>query len=278
MFRKILVCSDLSPASDALVRCVEELKTVGMKEIVLAHAIPYPEFPLRQEAHQALDRQVKMLGEHGVRVLVNIPSGPAGQILAETAESQEVSVIFIGSHGKGILRAAALGSVSNDLLHHARRPVLLARIALLEGDESLAVCRKIFSNILFATDFSDTAENALKYVGVIARETGAQVTLLHVLEPGGKDPAEERQAEEMAQYLLEAKRERVRGAGAADVTTALVKGNAEKEVAAVARKGRYSLIVMGFRGKGVVKEMMGSVASEAARHAGVPVLFIPAPD
>ncbi|RJP22658.1 MAG: universal stress protein, partial [Deltaproteobacteria bacterium] len=33
MFRKILVCTDLSPASDALIRCVHDFKTLGLEEV-----------------------------------------------------------------------------------------------------------------------------------------------------------------------------------------------------------------------------------------------------
>jgi hypothetical protein len=35
MFRKILVCTDLSPASDALIQCVDDFKTLGMEGLSL---------------------------------------------------------------------------------------------------------------------------------------------------------------------------------------------------------------------------------------------------
>jgi nucleotide-binding universal stress UspA family protein len=43
------------------------------------------------------------------------------------------------------------------------------------------------------------------------------------------------------------------------------------------RSGQYSLIIMGSQGKGFNEALLqGSVACEVARHAAIPVLFIPA--
>jgi nucleotide-binding universal stress UspA family protein len=38
-----------------------------------------------------------------------------------------VRVVVVGSHGKGVLRKALLGSVSEYLTHHCKRPVLVVR-------------------------------------------------------------------------------------------------------------------------------------------------------
>jgi nucleotide-binding universal stress UspA family protein len=279
MFEKVLIGTDFSPASDCLIRCIAELKALGLEQAVLAHVIyvantPGLEERLAVEAAPHLERQKALLEEQGLKVIVEAPVGLPAHTLADLAERHDVSLVLIGSHGKGMLRAAALGSVSARLLHLTPRPVLLARIALLEGEKCHLVCSRLFAHILFATDFSETAEQALDYVGLIARETGCPVTLLHVLDTkGGKTLL----AEKDARLLLEAKKARLERKGAGRVAAELCAGDPAEVLVRKSREGGFSLVAMGSQGKGIVRELiLGSVANEAARTAGLPVLLIPA--
>jgi nucleotide-binding universal stress UspA family protein len=165
MFRKILLCSDLSSASDILIQCVNDLKTVGVEQVILTHVINVvdklsPGDDLTEKVRTGLERQKKILEAHGLQVITEMPEGPAAKTLNETAEKHDVSAILIGSHGKGIIQSATLGSVSTMLLHLAHCPVLLARIALLDNGECKLVCRELFSDVLFPTDLLKTAERA----------------------------------------------------------------------------------------------------------------------
>jgi nucleotide-binding universal stress UspA family protein len=279
MFRKMLVCTDLSPASDALIKCVEELRNIGMEEVVLTHVrfmstAPGVEEILSEESSPALQGQRSYLEERGMRVSVEMPCGLPSQGIVDVAEKHDVSAILIGSHGKGILQSAALGSVSAQLLHQMRRPVLLARIALLEGGGCESVCSRMFRRLLFPTDFSETAERAMEYLGRIIKGTRCSVTVMHVREQGGAD---QQDSEEDVRFLLEAKARRLRMQGAAEVIPLLVHGTPAGEIVERAARGGFSLIVMGGQGKGVIEELfLGSVANQVARRAETPVLFIPA--
>jgi len=283
MLRKILVCSDLSPAADAIIHCVEELKCIGMEEVILTHVIYVANTPgleelLIEAARPILERQKEALEAKGVKVTLEMPLGLPANTLDETAEKHDVSAIVIGSHGKGILQATTLGSVSSKLLHQTRRPVLLARIALLEEGKCQAVCRKLFAGVLFPTDFSEAAETTLDCLGAIALETGCPVTVLHVIEDKDDDPADAKRREEEARFLLEAKKRRLEALGAPEVHIGLVRGKPSEEIIGRSKEGNFSIIVMGGQGKGLLKEVfLGSVANEVARFAGVPVLFVPAP-
>lgn len=282
MFRKMLVCTDLSPASDALVRCAEELRGVGMEEVVLTHvnfmvSTPGVEEVLAEENSPVLRGQKAFLEERGVRVVVEMPLGLPAPAIAEAAERHDVSVILVGTHGRGILQAAALGSVSTQLLQRMRRPVLLTRIALLEDGTCGTVCGGMFGRLLFVTDFSETAERALDYLGKITLDSGCPVTLMHVMELNAAGLPDARHSEENVRFLLEAKMRRLRMLGAADVTIELVHGIPADEIVARTKSGAYSLVVMGGQGKGLIREIfLGSVANQVARLAETPVLFVPA--
>jgi len=282
MFRKMLVCTDLSPASDALIQCVGELKRVGMEEAVLTHVnflatTPGVEEICTEETSPILQHQKSVLEDQNIRVTVEMPCGLPAHAIAETAERHGVSAILIGTHGKGRLQAATLGSVSAQVLQQARRPVLLVRIALIEEGKSEAVCGGLFRNIFFPTDFSRTAEMALDYLGKIAHDTRCPVTVMHVAEQHAAGQPDTRYSGEDAGFLLESKVRRLRELGGADAAAELVHGNPAAEILRRIKEGDFSIIIMGGHGKGIVKELiLGSVANEVSRKADIPVLFIPA--
>jgi nucleotide-binding universal stress UspA family protein len=278
MFRKVLLATDFSPASDCLLRCAGELKMAGLGEVVLVHVIyvantPGLEDRMRAENSPELQRQKRLLEEQGVQVTVEMPVGLPARTLAEMAERHAVSLILAGARGKGILRSSTLGSVSAGLIHLAARPLLIARTVLLEGERCELACGRLFESLLFATDFSEAAERALDYVAAIAAGTGCPVTLLHVLDSTAKP----RPDEENARFLLDAKRGRLERKGAKRVTAELGAGDPADEVVRRGSGAGASLVVLGSRGKGIVKELLvGSVANAVARRAGMPVLLVPA--
>lgn len=52
--------------------------------------------------------------------------GPVWQAIIETADGRDAEVIVVGRRGLSGLRSALLGSVSNAVVQHAGRPVLIA--------------------------------------------------------------------------------------------------------------------------------------------------------
>uniref|UniRef100_A0A1I8HMD3 Usp domain-containing protein n=3 Tax=Macrostomum lignano TaxID=282301 RepID=A0A1I8HMD3_9PLAT len=64
------------------------------------------------------------LGAEHVRFLERIARSP-GQSIVDLAEEENVELIIMGSRGQGLLRRTFLGSVSDYVLHHTHRPVLV---------------------------------------------------------------------------------------------------------------------------------------------------------
>ena len=279
MFTKMMICTDLTPASFSLIACAIELKEIGTKEVVLAHVVEslaaVSGTLLDAEAESVFRRQKEMLEQQRVKVIGEILHGAPVQALIETAERHDVSGILMGSHSKALITLGTLGSVSDALMARTQRPLLLHRVDLGEGgamqerDDG-----NIFSHVLFPTDFSETAERALDYLGKIALEQRGTITLLHVISPD-EYPVGTR-SEEEAQYLLEAKKRRLERLGATEVNVDLVHGKPDYEVVARGKRGIFSLVVMGCQGKGILKRVfMGSTAEAVARHIEVPLLLIP---
>jgi nucleotide-binding universal stress UspA family protein len=133
----------------------------------------------------------------------------------------------------------------------------------------------MFAKALFPTDFSETAEHALNYLGKIAADTKCPVTIMHVIEEKPADAETAKRLEADSRFLLESKRQRLESMGATEVSADLASGESAKEILSRAKEGGFSIIVMGSHGKGLAKEVfLGSVSNEVARHAGIPVLLI----
>jgi nucleotide-binding universal stress UspA family protein len=132
--------------------------------------------------------------------------------------------------------------------------------------------------ILHPNDLSESARPALALALRLARDHGARLIVLHVLDPpmiyGEVGLATS--LPEVESALLEEHRRRleelVAGSGAEIL---VVEGAAEAEILRQARETSCDLIVMGTHGRGgVIRLLLGSVAMEIVRHAPCPVLAV----
>ena len=130
--------------------------------------------------------------------------------------------------------------------------------------------------ILVPLDFSDCSKKALEYAVAFAQQFGAELILLHVVEPYPAVP-------EMAPYdvediqdgrrELEALRKQIPGTLTSSV--ALRKGTPLVEIAAAAEDFGSDLIIISTHGhKGLARMFLGSTTEKIVRHAPCPVLIV----
>ena len=81
----------------------------------------------KERAQAALDDAVRRAEEAGVGVIPYLRHGEAAAELSSVAELMGDAVIVVGSHGRGAIGRAMLGSVSTKLVHTAPCPVLVVR-------------------------------------------------------------------------------------------------------------------------------------------------------
>ncbi len=289
MFTKILVCVDPYSPNLKLLSCTAFLKQLGAARVVLAHVIvadtPGLDELLLAQARPEIERQKKILEAAGLDVAIETPLGYPPQTLNDLAEKQDVSVIVIGTHGRGLfesmtLAGSPLGNVSAKLLQKSRRPVLLVRTAFPTKEEGTDKCH-LFTRVLFPTDFSDTAEVALIYLETLVRTIHCPVTLLHVQEDRPRSTLHPSRRTPDVQRINEARLQRLKlwlaHAGAPEVAMELIQGGAAGDnIVNMAKDKGCSLILMGTQGKGITREiLLGSVAHQVARQAEQPILFIP---
>lgn len=136
--------------------------------------------------------------------------------------------------------------------------------------------------ILWATDFSDEAQEALLYAQAFAKAFKAKIIALHVvpgLPPSIYDSAymiREELVKSLRKSMDDAKRklEKMRKAKAIPFKVIVKDGSASKTIIETAEKEKVDLIAIGKRGMSAIEKLfIGSVANQVLRISPVPVLI-----
>jgi nucleotide-binding universal stress UspA family protein len=288
MFERIVLATDLSPDWNKILGCAEEFKSLGCERIILTHVIVAKG---TTDAHSAASSEVlptlvaqkKQLESQGFNVIIETPAGQPAFSLNEVARHHFASLIVAGSHGKSALREAVLGSVSNALLHQIQCPVLLINTKRLQVEAQGKPCQlragELLRHVLFPTDFSTVANEAIVVLKDLIPRGVNEITLLHALEVMEPCPeAALAPAEAAAKSCLSSLKSDLKSAGDSIVHSHMSQGHPISIILNFLRRGDFSLVVIGTQGRGLVAEIfLGSVAYNIARLAPCPVLLVPQP-
>lgn len=82
-----------------------------------------------EEGSDELESTIEALGVDPAIVEHRLVEGASGQMIVHTADEVGADVIVVGSHGHGFLSRVLIGSVSEYVVRHTTRPVLVVRHA-----------------------------------------------------------------------------------------------------------------------------------------------------
>ncbi len=140
----------------------------------------------------------------------------------------------------------------------------------------------LIKKILCAVDFSEASEEAVRYAAGLARQTGAELHLVHAfqipmlaLPDGAVLPSPEWTAS-ASQKLQAGLKELSAPYTQLGVQTHLVDGQAHAEIERMVGEIGADLVVIGTHGRtGFAHLLMGSVAERIVRTSRVPVITVP---
>jgi nucleotide-binding universal stress UspA family protein len=207
---------------------------------------------------------------------------PVHEILG-CAGTLPADLIVLGTHGASGFQHLVLGSVTEKVLRKAPCPVLTV-------PPKAHTATTHFTRLICAVDFSDCSLKAAAFAAALAKESGAALTLLHVIEwpwheavlpemtgvPGAQADA----IAEYRRYLETGAQERLDAVDTSalppgTVSTSVRFGKPYVELLDVARQEQADLIVLGVRGRGALDlGFFGSTANHVVRSASCPVLTI----
>jgi nucleotide-binding universal stress UspA family protein len=134
---RVLCPVDFSPHSD---RATARLSaTQGVGEVILLHVVSRGESggeieDAVRKAGERLEAMGRDLASRGIGVRTMVRTGDAGSGITGVADEEDVSVIWLSSHGRGWFRELLLGSTACAVAMNARRPVMVIRAP--EGSET----------------------------------------------------------------------------------------------------------------------------------------------
>lgn len=286
----MLIATDLSRSSDAVVQCANGYKRLGVEQAVLCHALGLRhlealKYTLIPKVEPRLAKQKRILEDQGLETTVEIPPDIPSEEINRVAEEKDVSLIVISSHGKSIAQHLLFkyGSVASEILHSHQRPLLLVRTQVLKDEQSEicveASCADFRGHVLYATDFSDTAHWAFEYLEEVVRSGCDTVTLIHVQDSTRIGKHLEDKLEEFNRIdteSLEMLKSKLEEIGARQVYIQLSYNHPTAEILKELSAKDYSLIIVGSQGCGFIKEIfLGSVSHNIARESKKSVLLVP---
>jgi nucleotide-binding universal stress UspA family protein len=280
--RRILVPHDLDDSSNAAMEhaialawrfgAVLDVLHVGHRTATVPTEFPSELDPDLEATTRERLRRITSRDETTPAVELHVRVGSPHAEIIRFANERPTDLIVMGTHGRGALAHAVMGSVAERVVRGAACPVLTVR----NPPQELAV-RKI----LVATDFGAASDTALAYGRTLAQMFKGRLDLLHVMpnpflgamfgDPHSVEAATRRQLRER---LTDADRDTLGATAMLEVSD-----DPASTIIEHAKRAHIDFIVLGTHGRHSIDRLLtGSVAEHVVRHASCPVLTVRHPE
>jgi nucleotide-binding universal stress UspA family protein len=282
---RILFATDFSPCAHHAEKQAAFLSKAYGAKVDVVHVLElYPGVYAAVQDHEETDGRladaVQRLRSPTVSVTGHQRTGIPSVQICEVAMEYRADLIVMGTHGRTGLDHILLGSTAERVLTMAPCPVLTIR-APKDSEARQDQTPVTFKQIVVPIDFSDCSLDALEHGIQLAKDFGAALTLLHVLEPalydddgtlrqaGKQGRLDERIDPQLTPYV-----NAIQAAGV-PVRAAVRGGIPADSILEFVRASGSDLIVMGTHGRrGIAHVMRGSVAEAILRRSACPVLVV----
>ncbi|MFP8890364.1 universal stress protein [Natrialbaceae archaeon A-CW2] len=275
---KAVCATDLSAASEATIEsetCLQCLGRIGIEEIHLVTVIPsnvyagMPGIDFEKRRKRALKRYKKVITDHGFDVETHVVRGTPHRRINGIAETIGASLTIIGSRGKSPLENRVIGSTARNLSRSTTKPLLVNRIER-EAEDPDVLRQHLFQRMLFATDFSDNAEQAFEWFTQLRHAT-KEAHLVHVQTP--KDPGLPEDEDPEAELATLAGTLEDWGI---ETTYEVRSGDPSDEILAAEAEFEPTTTLVGSRGHSRLRRLLlGSVSEDIIVRANGNVLLVP---
>jgi nucleotide-binding universal stress UspA family protein len=270
--KKILLATDGSENTAQATKAAVDMARRRGSEIHLIHvwhdvhtphAHAFVKSELRQQGREILDEEVKWIEEQGGTVTrSHLREGRTFEEVIKLGDKIEADLLLVGSRGHRGLRRMLVGSNSEDIVHHAHRPVLVVR----RGENVWTPAR-----IVVGDDFSEDARKAAELAANLGKLFGARMLLLHAVPrlPQASSEPLEAKLEDRVGELENILQQRPQ--------TKIVAGDSAEVLIETAQEGEEpTLVAVGSRGLGLVGRLrLGSVSTKVIRAGLGAVLVYP---
>jgi nucleotide-binding universal stress UspA family protein len=289
VIRSILLGTDFSPCAERAFEYALLLAARWKAELIGMTVLEFypgmdPEYPvnklyldnLREDAIRRLEAVQAKATEAGKTCLTRIDLGIPSEAIKTAAEATGADLLVVGTHGRTGLDHVLLGSTAERVARIAPCPVLSVKAT---PRPPAAIGR-----IVVPIDLSAPSLDALEYATHFAKQIGASVTILHVMEPVayGLDFSltHARESQRQRDYLENRLKvlSSILTAQGLKNDYVLKPGLPLDAIVTFVQQHEIDLIIMGTHGRrGLSHLLLGSIAEAMLRHAPCPVLTVRAP-
>jgi len=283
-FQNVLFITDFSPCSEIALPHAIALAAGFKGKVYIGHVITPqlynlvpPDFVpevLKQStsyAQRRMERLIKETEFGTVPYEVLLEQGELWGTLRKMVEQNNIDAIVLGTGGRRELQEVLMGSIAEEILRLAHRPVLTVGPDSQEPPpESEPRC------ILLANDFSVNCLRAVACADSLAHKFGARLVSLHVAPEGTKDPKTTTRLEQFFRQRLEQCLD-VAGFQEGQLYFRVEFGVPAESILKSASEHDVDLIVMGVRGADSVVRAtchLGRNTYQVVSEARCPVLAV----
>ncbi len=275
MFERLLIPVDFSDQSFQMLDCMVNLCQDNDQRLVVLHVTD------RGEVTPDQTRQIEDMLESArtrcadARFIVE--RGDPVEIINRTAEREETTLIAMASSGKGMAREFIVGSTSLGVIRSSKVPVLIDKFQVLEEGGKVKVsksCVDILRSAIVPLDFTSCDRSVLDVVDSLIDWGIKQAVLFHVVDSSRYRLSDDARFLRVKEKLRAIEKEI--DANECELIPHIHFGSLVYNILEVTREFSSTLIVMGTRGKSLLREMtLGSVSEEVIRKARVSLLVVP---
>ncbi len=252
-YQKIVIGTDGSDTARIAERTAALLARAEDAHLLLASA--YTRSP--EPADQILEKSLQAAQEVWPQVSARKERGNASDVLDALARDEKADLLVVGNKGMTGTGRFLLGSVPDNVSHHAPCDLLIVRTSeVSDSGRDHALYRKM----LLATDGSQTSLQAVRRGFSLAAGLGATPVLFYAGHP--------RTAEIVFQEVV---REFL---PAGMLQTASADGDPADAICEAAQKDGYDLIVMGNKGMVGGRLHIGSIPNKVSHQAPTDLLIV----
>ena len=302
MFTKILFATTASPTCDNAAKVAFDLEMKWEAKLTVFHVLgiptrgyspfvtdvrtgeltqPDPDYVewVKEEMKNTYGELLKDSENVEIEAAVGIPP----REILRLARKKDVDLIIMGAHTRqediGATRyRSVVGSTMQKVAKSARCPVVII-------SRPCTTCWKLFSNIIFGTDFSKAAESAFMFASKLANEVGAKLHMFHACDISLTSAGLVLGQEEIEQ-LIESSRKKMEERyvtkmnGYDNYEIEVREGVPYIEILKYAREKMGDLIVMAHHTREIDPEeaVLGSTVEQVVLRSACPVASVNHPD
>ncbi len=286
--KKILICVDFCDIVDSVVDTGRYFSDLFDADIQIIHVIEPPSPLLYEEGFEPLltvdgvelvvevEKLLKEKAEEEIKKYIKkfdkpvnyfIEIGNIAETILEHADKNNIDLIVIGSHKKGLIDKLLIGSTAEKIINKSRTSVVVVK-----GEPI-----KEIHKILVGYDFLLNSMEALDLAEDIAKRTKSEIDIVHIDSDEWFAHLAHVYEEvfEKKKKILNDLKERIEKEIGVPVRVEIEKGNPDELLLEEIKKFNPDLVVVGKRkGKKIKRIFLGRTAMKVVRNSEKPVLIV----